>query len=231
MKNSARMAFSSDRRQTMCFSLEASLGAAALLTVVGYATVRSTSSKKELFLALIPLIFALQQYAEALVWYTLQNELENSLIHQIGKNLFLFISYILWPIWVPLSLYILEEGEPKKRLLFYFTLAGGALALFNLLSLPGNEPYAKIRHNSIEYGGATPSQLAFILLRAAYASIVLLPTLISGFKHIWQFGALLAISYIISEALYFQTFTSVWCFFAALCSLVLYKVIRDNRPA
>jgi hypothetical protein len=48
----------------MCFSAEASFAGGAMLSVIGIASSRNISRTKQRLFAAIPLIFALQQFAE-----------------------------------------------------------------------------------------------------------------------------------------------------------------------
>ncbi len=82
----------------MCFSAEASFSAAALLAAVGYATVSDTKNKQELCLAAIPFIFAMQQFAEGLLWVAITYDMMNSVLGLIGKYIFLFIAFVNWPL-------------------------------------------------------------------------------------------------------------------------------------
>ena len=52
---------------------------------------------------------------------------------------------------------------------------------------------------------------------------------LSSLRHAWIFGILVAIAYVIAEYFYVATFISVWCFFAAIVSLFIYKILRDNQ--
>ncbi len=55
----------------MCFSAEASFAVGGTLLILGVATIRKVIHKKDLPIALIPIIFALQQMVEGLLWISL----------------------------------------------------------------------------------------------------------------------------------------------------------------
>ncbi len=52
----------------MCFSPEADFTAAAVVGVVGVATLRLVREPRDLLIAALPLLFALHQFVEGFVW-------------------------------------------------------------------------------------------------------------------------------------------------------------------
>ncbi|WP_413166439.1 DUF6629 family protein [Capilliphycus salinus ALCB114379] len=57
----------------MCFSATASFTATVTLVILGTATLIETPSKKELLLGVFPILFAIQQFCEGLVWLSLNS--------------------------------------------------------------------------------------------------------------------------------------------------------------
>ncbi|HNM73705.1 MAG TPA: hypothetical protein PKM66_11720, partial [Nitrosomonas sp.] len=57
----------------MCFSAEASFIVSGTLSIIGISAIRQIKARKDIFVASIPLIFALQQLTEGLLWVVLQN--------------------------------------------------------------------------------------------------------------------------------------------------------------
>src|ERR1700722_141614 len=101
----------------MCFSAQTSFTAAAALSVVGIATLSKVRSNKIRPFAVIPFIFAIQQGLEGIVWVTLNAGDAISLLHKIGVYGFLFFADLFWPLWIPGSIYKLEENRLRKKLL------------------------------------------------------------------------------------------------------------------
>ena len=58
----------------MCFSASASFVAGTGLCVVGVAALRQTVARSEIPLAMIPLLFGLQQLTEGVIWLTFHHE-------------------------------------------------------------------------------------------------------------------------------------------------------------
>lgn len=50
---------------------------------------------------------------------------------------------------------------------------------------------------------------------------------ISSLRKMWILGILVAFSFIISYIYYYMEFGSVWCFFSAIESCVLYYIVSD----
>ena len=55
----------------MCFSAGASFSAGVVLSVIGVATIRIVKHPSQLLFACIPIIFAVQQISEGVLWKTL----------------------------------------------------------------------------------------------------------------------------------------------------------------
>ena len=59
----------------MCFSATASFAAGTALSAVGGLTLRKSQGKVELPLALVPLLFGVQQFSEGFLWLSLGGDL------------------------------------------------------------------------------------------------------------------------------------------------------------
>ena len=80
----------------MCFSASASFGAAIVLSAISVSTIKKTQQPSQLYFAIIPLIFCLQQISEGFLWLSLTNPSYASL-QQPMTYIFLFFAQILWP--------------------------------------------------------------------------------------------------------------------------------------
>ena len=207
----------------MCFSAEASFTAAAALAIMGILTVRNYSSNNYIFLALIPLLFALQQFSEGILWLNFNANRQPDFITYFAQRSFLIFAFFLWPIWIPLSLGAVEKVVWRRNIIYFILACGLGLSFLNLsYALSGPISISIINH-SIHYSGKILSQ------EIIYPLIILIPVFMSSMKKVWIFGVLIAIAYGIADYYYQETFVSVWCFFAAMISLILYKVLRDNQ--
>ena len=206
----------------MCFSAEASFATAILLGVIGTVTIKKASSSAKFFLAAIPLLFAVQQFSEGLVWLHLSYHIGSNLFFLNAQRAFLTFAFLIWPIWIPFAFAWIEPVTWRRYLLFINLYGGLALSLINL-SYAAKEPITvQVIHHSLQYLGHIPKQSLL------YPLIVLLPMFLSSLKNVWIFGILVVIGYLIADYFYRATLVSVWCFFAAIVSLFVYKILKDN---
>lgn len=207
----------------MCFSAEASFVGAAALSVIGIATLNTVKENKNKLWAAIPLLFAVQQFCEGIVWLEMNETLAHSALTVLAKDLYLFFALALWVVWIPLAFAVAETSPVRKRVLNVLVLLGVALAIIHLDSFSIFSSLPSIRGRSLEY-----QTEAIPYKRIAYLLAVSLPPFISSMRYMKVFGLLVIISYCAADYFYQATFTSVWCFFAGFVSLVLYIIARSH---
>ena len=88
-----------------------------------------------------------------------------------------------------------------------------------MIGLISNPPAVAICGRSIDYGG-DENPLSWESI--PYLFCTACPLLLSSRETIWLFGAIVLVGFFVSAYVYFATFISVWCFFAAADSTVLY---------
>jgi hypothetical protein len=76
----------------MCFSATASFTAGATLSALGIATLTQIRSRRELLLGSFPLLFAIQQFIEGLVWLTIDQTSLNTINSLLTVQLFILCS-------------------------------------------------------------------------------------------------------------------------------------------
>jgi|SRR5919199_1228686 hypothetical protein len=210
----------------MCFSATASFTAGVTLSALGVATLTQIHSRREILLGMFPLLFAMQQFSEGLVWLTLG---QTSLIpiNSIVTYSFLFFATAVWPILCPLSVYLWESNHLKRKSLIGISIVGIALGiyLFGFVVTHGVD--------SGKFSGNLLYDLNFIpfyeLDKYLYLLVTAVPFLIASDKRLRLFGIFVILSFGIAELFYKVTFVSVWCFFAAVLSAGLYFIVRDFK--
>ncbi len=206
----------------MCFSATASFTASGVLAAVGVLTLREAKTKKELPLASIPFLFAIQQGIEGVVWLSFGSLRLNT----AAAYVYSLFSHVLWPFFVPLSVFLVEPDPIRKKLLSSFTIVGAALGLY-LLYYIGAEPVtAKIVGHSIAYDAPHLYPLA---TTALYILVTCGSCLFSSHRALNWFGAVLFVAYAIAALFFIDVFFSVWCFAAALLSTILFWYFK-TRP-
>lgn len=198
----------------MCFSATASFGAAGVLALAGSAALAKARKPREWPLAAMPLVFALQQGIEGLLWLTVPAG------HQAGRGLataFALIALVLWPLLTPLAVGL---AETTKRRWLILALAGPGVGVagYSILDT-GNHPYmAWPSPHSLVYINDSPYPLLMML---AYLVAVCLPPLLSSDPAVKLFGVVITLGLAITLGFFFVSLVSVWCFFAALASAIL----------
>lgn len=207
----------------MCFSANASFGAGVVLTVIGFATIKKTQYTSQLLFASIPLIFGVQQIAEGVLWLTLPNpDYVNT--KKIFTYIYLFFAQVLWPLWVPLAILLLEKNATRKRFQKILVGAGIIVGISTACCLMVFHVEAKIIGHHITYLQGYPVSLRkYGMLLYALATIA--PPFFSQLKRMWMFGITILISYIVTTIFYEHYILSVWCFFSAIISLSIYAII------
>lgn len=199
----------------MCFSASASALAAFVTGGAGAATLVRCAKPREVPLASLPLLFSFQQAMEAALWLYLPQGAGRPLA-QFLANGFSLIALAVWPLLVPIAFGLLE---PRRRRLLYGALlvAGGIAALYALAELARLPVKATLAAESICYVIAPYSRWA----AAAYVISTYVPPLVSSHPLLRLFGVAVTAGVVVSYASYILAFVSVWCFFAALGSILL----------
>lgn len=223
----------------MCFSATASFGAALVVGGIGIVSLSLVRKKTWIPLGAIPLLFGVQQLQEGLLWRVLKQEncpllmflqkvslLPKNLLVERLAFLFLFFAYVVWPTWIPFSFFMLEREYARKKILTFFVLFGFALSAYLLYMLIWHGASATIIDQSIAYQTAVDSLDWGTIL---YAIATLMPFFISSQDHAKLVGIVLTFSCLISYIYWTATFTSIWCFFAAILSISILLLIRKER--
>lgn len=218
----------------MCFSAEASFGLSVALVSSGVYCVKSALSKNRLLLpvAIIPFLFAIQQFSEGWVWLGLR--WDDSELVKISALVFLFFAIVFWPFWIPLCAFV--TGNWKQKILFGFLSALGLVIGFGVyipLLISDEMPVADVINHAVHYDIARSIIFQFvpvILWEATYIVIIASPLLFTDNMKLIYLGIAIVLSAAISYVIFWFAFASIWCFFAALLSLYL-CVFFGSLPA
>jgi hypothetical protein len=92
----------------MCFSATASFGAGIVLSAIGVASLKKVIHPSQTLFAAIPILFAVQQLCEGFLWLALTHP-GYSFLQDFTTYLFLSFAQVLWPLYVPLAVYLFQE--------------------------------------------------------------------------------------------------------------------------
>lgn len=201
----------------MCFSATASFTAGTALSAVGVLTLRKPRTQRELPLALIPLLFGIQQLTEGVLWLSLRHDLPT--LQLWSTYVFSGFSHVLWPIFVPFAVLLVEANRRRQQALGVFLVLGVGVGVYLLYFLVRFGVTAQIHGQSIVYD--SPHFYIWGVL-----VIYLLATCVSGLfsshRCINYFGVLAFVLAIAAALVSIHTFVSVWCFFAAVLSALIF---------
>ena len=209
----------------MCFSPTASFTSAAIIGTIGVATLRHVREPRTVLFAATPILFALHQFTEGLVWLGLQGR-----IGPIGRDhlAFLFTLYAqgLLPFLMPLAVALMEPAGWRRKLIIGLTAIGAVAAswdAYGLIFLPSR---VFVDHHSIAYRNEMTGSLTISLL---YILATCGALLLSSFRVVRWYGMVNVVALTVVEIVREEAFASVWCFYAALMSVILYWQFSRGR--
>ena len=218
----------------MCFSATASFGAAIVLIPAGLYCIKKSAELKQPYwlIALLPLVFGLQQIFEGFVWLELESVAPDPRLPSLG---FMFFSHFFWLLWVPLACFAIETNPVKRKLFLAVAILGSlhGVLMYIPLWLYADWLKVEITHLSISYKATLlyDDYMPRIVSRVLYALIVLIPLLLSSQFYIRLFGVIIFFSVVFATVFYGYAFISVWCFFAAILSLYILYMIMQLKKA
>lgn len=213
----------------MCFSASASFGAGVVLTGVGMAAMRKVPSNACLPFASIPLIFGVQQITEGFLWLALSN-FHYAAWQVPATYLFLFFAQVVWPSWVGFAMYRMEIVKIRRQAILVLLGIGVLVSAYLAYCLLNFRVEAAVAEHHIAYQQDYPESVdhSFGWL---YVVATITPAMISSIRRMWLFGIAVLVSYIITALFYTGYIVSVWCFFAAVISVVIYAILPEGKPA
>ena len=205
----------------MCFSAEASFAASGVLAASSIAIARTPKEKASIPLSLFPAVFAAHQFIEGIVWLNYDGVLPDA-FRSGAVYAYALIAFVLWPVFVPFSAYLLETEKRRRIIILICQAIGLGIGLLLLVSFVRHPVQVSVDCCSLSYQVNAPD-----LLLTPYLIAVSIPFLASSRKGLVLFGVAVTVSCAAAAvAASATTFPSVWCFFAAILSGGLYLYFR-----
>jgi len=205
----------------MCFSASASFIAGASLSAIGVVTLKRTKAKTERPFALIPLLFGIQQATEGVIWLTFRHDAP--VLKQTMTYVYSGFSHVLWPIYVPFAMGVLEAVRWRKKAIFAFEAAGVAVGLYLLYFIVTRPVVAEIVGRHVVY---VSPHFYLIPVMLAYLAATCVSCFFSSHGFAKLFGVLMLLSFIAAYLVHVTALVSIWCFFAAILSILIYLHLR-----
>jgi uncharacterized protein DUF6629 len=201
----------------MCFSAAANFVGSGVLSTVGVLTLTKVKHRRELLFAALPTLFAVHQFIEGFVWLGLDGILSPKVTHNMGAAFMLYAQGLL-PFLLPLSVLLFEPDARSRRRMIPFLVVGSLTALYILWALTAYPLQVFIKGNSIVYiNQATNNTVVAILYVIATCGSLLF----SKVKDMVIFGIANVVILLIVMLVKRYAFTSIWCAYAAVASVII----------
>lgn len=214
----------------MCFSPLASFTTAAVTGAIGLAALGRASHPREYPLAATPLLFAVQQLVEGLLWLNLPYGSGSEAAAALSLT-YLVFALAFWPVFTPVAAWLVEPDRARRRLMAPCLVLGAALSAYLSYRLLSG-PHAAIIHGGhIIYATRLGDGLAVGL---AYVAAVSMALMLSSLRTVAALGGLVMVGSAVAYFAYWEAFLSVWCLFAGAASVVIlwhFERARRARPA
>ncbi len=213
----------------MCFSATANFVGSGVLGAVGVVTLTKVKHRRELLFATLPILFAIHQFIEGFVWLGLDGNLSPAVAHDMGAAFMLYAQGLL-PFLLPLSVLLFEPTAKSRRRMLPFLVLGGATTLYILWALTAFPLQLYVRGNSIVYINQATNNTAVALL---YVIATCGSLFFSKIRMMVIFGAANLAILLVVMAFKRYAFTSLWCAYAAIASVIILAYFwgsRGERP-
>jgi hypothetical protein len=213
----------------VCFSATANFVGSGVLGAVGVATLTKVKHRRELLFAALPLLFAIHQFIEGFVWLGLDGILSPVVAHDMGAAFMLYAQGLL-PLLLPLSVLLFEPDAKSRRRMLPFLVLGVATTLYILWALTAYPLQLYVKGNSIVYINQATNNTAVALL---YVIATCGSLFCSKIRMMVIFGAANLIILLIVMEYKRYAFTSLWCAYAAVASMIIlayFWTSSEERP-
>ena len=201
----------------MCFSATANFVGSGVLGTIGVATLAKVKHRRELLFAALPALFAVHQFMEGFVWLGLDGILSPAVAHNMGAAFMLYAQGLL-PFILPLSVLLFEPDVKSRRRMLPFLAIGTATALYILWGLTAYSFQVYIKGNSLVYINPATNNMTVAVL---YVIATCGSLFFSKVKDMVIFGAANLAILLVVMALKRYAFTSLWCAYAAVASVII----------
>jgi hypothetical protein len=211
----------------MCFSATANFVGSGIIAGVGVATLTRVKDPRETLFASMPLLFAVHQLIEGFVWLGLDGLMSEAVLNGTAAGYMLYAQGLL-PILLPLSVLLIEPNPSRRKWIWPFVALGVALGIYILWALTAFDTEVYLRDHSIAYynPGTSHGAVATFYVIATCGSLFF-----SGYRYLVGLGALNLVGLLLVLIFKAYAFTSLWCAYAAIVSVLIYGHFHRLRAA
>ena len=192
---------------------------------MGAVTLTKVKHRRELLFASLPTLFAVHQFIEGFVWLGLDGVLSDKVTHNMGAAFVLYAQGLL-PFLIPLSVVLFEPNTKSRRRMLPFLAIGTATTLYMLWALIAYPLKIFVEGNSIVYinDGTNNTWLAVLYVISTCGTLFF-----SKVRDMVIFGAANLIILLAVMAVKRYAFTSLWCAYAAVASVIILAYFWKSR--
>ena len=202
----------------MCFSPGADVVVGGIVVVVGADALRHVREPKQILIASLPVLFGLHQLDEAFVWLGLQGRVAES-IERISIWGYLLFALAALPALVPLAVLAVERSPLRRRVIGLLALLGIGVGVSLGVALFRGSVNAAIDGRRIAYDVSAlhqGRQLTALYVVAACGALVA-----CSHRDLAALGLMNLVAVPVLMWLTVSGFVSLWCFWAAIVSVVI----------
>lgn len=206
----------------MCFSATSSFLASGVIGSIGIATLRQVREPRALLFAAVPMLFAVHQFTEGWVWLGLEGRI-NTLALDHFAFLFRLYAQAILPLLIPVAVALMEPSGWRRGAILALTGIGALVCVWDATGLIFFPSRCFIEQNSIAYRNPLTGNFWISCL---YVLATCGALLLSTHRVIRWYGLLNVVALSITELVKAYAFASVWCFYAAIMSVMIYWQFR-----
>jgi hypothetical protein len=209
----------------VCFSATANFVGSGVLGTIGVVTLTKVKHRRELLFAALPTFFAIHQFIEGFVWLGLDGILSPTVTHNMGAAFVLYAQGLL-PFLMPLGVMLFEPALKDRRRMMPFVIIGALTTLYMLWGLIAYPLQVFVQGNSIVYinPATNNTTLAILYVIATCGSLFF-----SRIRMMVLFGSANLVILLATMEIKRYAFTSVWCAYAAVASLIILTYFWKSR--
>ena len=202
----------------MCFSATANFVATGVIATIGVAALRHVDHPRSVLFAVTPMLFALHQFTEAFVWLGLERKIGSVALEH---SVFLFMLYAqgILPLLMPLAVLLMEPPGWRRTCIVAMTAIGALVFSWTLYAVVAFPSRAFVEHHSIAYRNPLTGSG---WIAAGYVVATCGALLLSTHRVVRWFGILNVVGLTVVMIVKGYAFTSVWCLYAAMLSIMTY---------
>ncbi len=206
-------------------SAEVDLVAGLVIGGAGLDVLRRVDRREDMVLAAVPTLLGLHQLIEAGLWLSLDGSLPARLERPFLWA-YLVVALVVLPLLIPVAFALVEPVPARRHLQLGLLSVGVATVAAVVEGLWRHAPSVRVDDLSLAYSAHPPGGPWIV---APYVVATCGPVLLSSHRRLRWFGAANVVAVVVVGWLHRDAVVSLWCFWAALVSVIVADELRRSR--